>query len=287
MGTYLAPEGDPTYGVMQSGDSHGNITINISGGTVDHDVYGGSKGTLMLDVAKNQRLGLSKNATVNISQPAGKTTRIYGSVYGGGEIASVGSYTYATSEQAATYNLTHPTEPMTEGDVYSLIEGGFAKVNITGGVIGQAALAYTKGNVFGSCLGKAGKRYSGYSFVDSTLVILNGGTVYGSVFGGGENGHVLHNTNVKIQNGTVGSRLDNQVSPPANIIYRGNVYGGGRGIDEVTDGGKSTATYSITAGKVSGNTKVTVTGGTIYRNVYGGGSFASVGDPDETPSNGM
>ena len=301
VGTYLDRENESNYGLLQPDTpekSHGNITVNITGGTIGNphhlndteysigDVFGGSKGTWKYDAIRNQRLGLAKNTTVNISQATGNTTTIYGSVYGGGEIASVGSFTYATVSDTTNYNPTHPTEPMTVGDVYSWVEGGVATVNITGGIIGQSSLANTKGNVFGSCLGKAGKRYSGYSFVDKSYVTVNGSTIYGSVFGGGENGHVLHDTDVKIQNGTIGTRMDNQVNPPDNIIFRGNVYGGGRGIDEVTDGSRSTATYSITAGKVSGNTNVTVTGGTIYRNVYGGGSFASVGDPDENPANG-
>lgn len=303
VGTYLRPEDDELYGVLQPGNTHGNITINITGGTIGNlsqltnnrvysigDVFGGSKGTLLKDVAHNQRLGLVKNTTVNISQPSGKTTLIYGSVYGGGEIASVGGFNYATSEQVAAYNATHPSEPLSIGDVYSLSESGTgsATVNITGGTIGTndfVAGAPTfhiyRGNVFGSCLGKAGSLYSGYSFVDQSHVTINGGTVYGSVFGGGENGHVLHDTDVKIQNGYVGIRIDNLSTPiDPNIIYRGNVYGGGRGIDEVT---VNSGTYSITAGKVSGNTNVSVTGGTVYRNVYGGGSLASVGDPDETP----
>ena len=295
VGTYLAAEGHPNYGAMQEGNAHGNITVNITGGTIGNvyklndsqfsigDVFGGSKGTLMNDWAKSQKLGLVKNTEVNISQASGNTTLIYGNVYGGGEIASVGSYHYATDGEATSYNTTHPTEPMAIGDVYYLNEtgAGTARVIITGGTIGKQEASYTKGHVFGGCLGRAGTSYSGYSYVNQSVVTLNGGTVLGSVFGGGENGHILDQTQVNIQSGTVGIQLDNLASPDHNTIYRGNVYGGGRGIDTYNNG--STLTYSITAGKVSGNTNVSVTGGTIYRNVYGGGSLASVGDPDEQP----
>ncbi|MCR5849642.1 MAG: chitobiase/beta-hexosaminidase C-terminal domain-containing protein [Bacteroidaceae bacterium] len=293
VGTYLAAENDTNYGKLQPGDSHGNVTINITGGTIgtqagvgNHaysvgDVFGGSKGALMSEWAKSQKLGLVKNTTVNISQASDTyPTTIYGNVYGGGEIASVGSYTYATASDATTYNTTHPQEPMTEGDVKALDEAntGKATISITGGTIGQNSLSDTHGLVFGGCLGKAGTGYSGYSFVNNSDVTLNGGTVYGCVFGGGENGHVLHNTDVKIKSGTVGIRLDNVADGNLvdNMIYRGNVYGGGRGIDQTTSGD-----YSITAGKVSGNTNVTVEGGTVYRCVYGGGSLASVGNRDE------
>ena len=295
VGTYLAADGTDNYGKMQPGNDHGNITINITGGTIgnqskmnDHqysvgDVFGGSKGALMDEWAKSQMLGLVKNTTINISQAdAAKPTTIYGNVYGGGEIASVGSYTYATAAQATTYNSSHASEPMAEGDVYGIAEDntGLATISITGGTIGQNSIADTHGLVFGGCLGKAGPAYSGYSFVNNSVVTLNGGTVYGCVFGGGENGHLLNNTQVNIKSGTVGLPLDKENIADAdlndNMIYRGNVYGGGRGIDQ-TSGGD----YSITAGKVAGNTNVTIEGGIVYRNVYGGGSLASVGIRDE------
>ena len=301
VGTYLAEENSTDYGAMQEGTAHGNVTVNITGGTIGNqnamssheysvgDVFGGSKGILMGDWNKDQKLGLVKNTTVNISEVDGATTTIYGNVYGGGEIASVGSYEYATAADTTTYNATHKTEPMDVGDVKSLAEAGsgVATINIDGGTIGQNSLSDTHGLVFGGCLGRAGTGYSGYSYVDKSFVTLNGADahVYGSVFGGGENGHVLHDTDVKIQQGYVGIQLDNiatgtlEEEVRERLIYRGNVYGGGRGIDTYNDG--TTDHYSITAGKVTGNTKVTISGGQIYRNVYGGGSLASVGDPDE------
>ena len=304
VGTYLDAEGSANYGKLiaegqdpygTGSTSHGNVTINITGGTIgtqaavssvhDYsvgDVFGGSKGTLINgEWAKSQMLGLVKNTEVNISQADNsKPTIIYGNVYGGGEIASVGAYTYATSSQASTYNTNHPSENMYEGDVYSVDEAntGLAKITVTGGTIGQNSLSDTHGSIFGGCLGLSGTDYSGYSFVNNSDVTLIGGTVYGCVFGGGENGHVYSDTDVKIKGGTVGIQLDNVATANLvdNMIYRGNVYGGGRGVDMTSSG-----TYSITAGKVRGNTNVTVEGGQIFRNVYGGGSLASVGISEE------
>jgi len=288
VGTYLAEETDTDhYGIMQPGADHGNVTINITGGTIGNkdrmstspysigDVFGGSKGAILDDWKKNQALGLVKNTKVNISEATG-TTIIYGNVYGGGEIASVGSYTYANATQAAEYTAAHAPEEMTVGDVYAMRDAdtGLAEINITGGTIGQNSLSDTNGSVFGGCLGKSGTEYSGYSFVKNAKVTLNGGTVYGCVFGGGENGHVFSDTDVKIKGGSVGIALDNVADADIvpNMIYRGNVYGGGRGVDKT-----ALNDYSLTAGKVNGNTNVTVEGGTIYRCVYGGGSLASVG----------
>ena len=310
VGTYLVSDDDSNYGklipdgknqvlggddVNDENATHGYVTINITGGTIGNlsqlsnhqfsvgDVFGGSKGVYINDEwTKSQKLGLVKNTEVNISQAAGYTTRIYGNVYGGGEIASVGSYKYADAAAVSSYNSTHTTEPLTVGDVYQLLEEntGKATILINGGTIGQPDPSDAHGHVFGGCLGMAGTDYSGYSFVNESFVTLENGTVYGSIFGGGENGHVLDDTNVNIRGGSVGIRLDNLTGTiPENTIYRGNVYGGGRGIDTYNNNG--TNSYSITAGKVSGHTTVSVTGGQIYRNVYGGGSLASVGDPDE------
>ena len=179
VGIHLVAEETANYGVLipdgknqvlggedvdAAGATHGYVTINITGGTIGNlsqlsssqfsigDVFGGSKGIFLNgEWTKSQKLGLVKNTTVNISQAEGSTTRIYGSVYGGGEIASVGSYTYATS---ANENLS---EPIAVGDVNGLLEDGtgLATILITGGIIGQNSLADTKGNVLGGCLGKS------------------------------------------------------------------------------------------------------------------------------------
>ena len=93
-------------------------------------------------------------------------------------------------------------------------------------------------------------------------------------------------------------------------LYRGNVFGAGSGIskykydfdydgdyDGITkkEGEEDRPTtyngstikeedYSTSAGSVTRFTKVEVKGGTIYRNVYGGGSLASVGPPKIPPT---
>ena len=73
-------------------------------------------------------------------------------------------------------------------------------------------------------------------------------------------------------------------------LHRGNVYGAGSGISKYTsslvykdgtaEADKVPATgYSTSAGSVTRSTSVDIKGGTIYRNVYGGGSMACVGAP--------
>ena len=224
-------------------------------------------------------------------------------VYGGGDYASVGLMNFNSSADGSVYNYITKHESLTDGfglswpykfeyiaaapndpaDIGGGTKGGTATVNITGGKIGDASKSES-GYVFGGCKGKPMERYTEafMANVRETEVTIDAGsnTIYGAVYGGGENGHVYENTDVKIKSGT--------------IQY--SVYGGGKGIDKyhVTAEDKVlrnflTATettpgefipgdiYSITAGKVYGNTSVEMTGGHVMRNVYGGGYMASVG----------
>ena len=213
---------------------------------------------------------MAGNATVHIR--GGKVSR---NVYGGGELASVGTF-----------------GPTTNG--HDIIKGGLTTVTVTGGHIGaddndHATSDSAYGNVYGAGLGYAGAdtinnrifHFSYYNYVkNSEVTIDSSAIVRGSVFGGAENGHVWNNTHVYIKGGEIGTELDSaEMAENAGgigcNIYTGNVYGGGRGIDE-TD--LVHHTHSMTAGRVFGNTYVEVTGGLIHHDVFGGGSLASVGD---------
>ena len=92
--------------------------------------------------------------------------------------------------------------------------------------------------------------------------------VHGSIYGGGENGHVLHNAHVDINSGYVGDSV-------SYYAYRGNVYGAGCGTDTIMVGGVQR--YKPMAGAVRGNTQVDISGGLITGGVYGAGSMAYVG----------
>ncbi len=104
-----------------------------------------------------------------------------------------------------------------------------------------------------------------------------GPTVYGSVYGGGENGHNFENGVVTLYKGIVGYR--------SGTWDCGNVYGAGCGTDTFwrddngngkVDEGES-GHHNPMAGLTRGATTVTINGGHVLRNVYGGGSMGSVG----------
>jgi hypothetical protein len=94
---------------------------------------------------------------------------------------------------------------------------------------------------------------------------------------------------------TTSSNIDEVLNSP-QWLHRGNIYGGGSGIskyeydfngdndfsDDVTYNGETTKEkdYSNSSGSVTRFTEVNVLGGTIHRNVYGGGSMGSIGAPN-------
>ncbi|MBR1784463.1 MAG: chitobiase/beta-hexosaminidase C-terminal domain-containing protein [Bacteroidales bacterium] len=205
-------------------------------------------------------------------------------VYGGGSLASVGTRLYKAAdgaEPAAFSPQLRPTAevPYTDDDYFD-VEGvyadnntGRATVVVSGGKVG--ATGYNEGRVFGAGRGVAGDEFDSRTYLRETSVTVEGtAAIHGSVFGGGENGHVQENATVTILGGTVGTALP--ASPTADVLarmaYVGNVYGAGRGVDRVGEH------IPYHAGYVRGNTEVNILGGTVYHNVYGGGSMAMVGD---------
>ena len=184
---------------------------------------------------------------------------ILSNVYGGNEQTDVGSYT--TDANGAPH----------------MEQGGTCTVNMKGGTVGvprtksDIAAKPVIGNLFGA--GKGDKRvlFNTKTNVNETFVNVMGGIVYGSVFGGGEDGHVLENATTKIEQAsgqtiTIGSTGESGAD--------GNVFGGGRGSET-----------ALTAGVVGGNVSLTIESGKILGSVYGGGRLASVGTNFVNPNN--
>ena len=282
-----------------SGKVMGNTYVNMSGGRVMRNVYGGGN-----------------IASVGKGNYAGGPDDYYPAGYGEtltGENNKLWTSTFDDSKEVSTTN-----KPDT---AYYFLNSGKTNVVVTGGTIGyidsanpdnsfKNGLPY--GNVFGGSTGEAAPNvdrnlspryhycpsfFSGY--VNETDVTIGtegsetGPVILGSVYGGGQDGHVRRWTNVKINSGTIGLPFNAEnktllkTSDPSDEqwLYRGNVYGAGSGISQykynkVTTSGTTTETgYSTSAGSVSHFTQVEVKGGTIYRNVLGGGSLATVGPP--------
>lgn len=207
----------------------------------------------------------------------------YGNVFGGGS----GSVPYFdTTEGISKYLSTagsvegKTTINITGGHILTNVYGGCEATNVKGsatitmkgGTVGvprtvsQIIAHPNTGYVFGAGKGDQRIFFNKETNVDRTSVNIEGGWVYGSVFGGGEDGHVF-------QNATVNIGKDNDTTEGPTIgtwgtsYVDGNVFGGGRGF-----GGEA-----LTAGNIGGSVELNIKSGKILGSVYGGGRVASVG----------
>ena len=334
------------YGGGEDGHVMGDTKLTISGGLINHSVYGAGSGKGKFK-ATLKKIGKEENYEANIySITAGKvfgnsTVEMSGgyvvrNVYGGGNMGSVGKGNYAGG--ADDYSTDGYGEKL-EGNLWdgvsdnskAFLNSGKCTVKITGGTIGYidssdpsnsmypwnttASLPY--GNVFGGCRGESTPNisetprylYSPEFFVgyaNETEVTIEGDNtkILGSVYGGGMDGHVRRDAHVIINGGEIGlpytdankTLLKTEDINNIQWLARGNVYGSGSGIgtykydfdydgkytSTVTYGGSPTKEedFSTSAGSVTRFTKVEIKGGNIYRNVYGGGSLSSIGAPN-------
>ena len=313
-GTFPTSNWDPT--------KHGNVTINVSGGTIgtshadsllkcDYsvgDIFGSGKGDI--DNYEAVLAGCVTNSTINIT---GSPT-IYGAVFGGGEMAGIGyrdtdkKFIDGTGAAAITIGEVNSGGKPTASNPVIGTEAEFtyytdpAISNGTNPNPGQwtiygddhKILHTCTGNVFGGSQGDVdttATKWVTMASSKSATVTINSGTIRGSVFGGSEQGTVLGTTAVTVKGGTIGSHITTGSGASAPY-YLGDVYGGGYGSDSEADDNCTTIVNDSTcsaldlAGRVYGGTQVDILGGTVSGSVFGGGSFASVGSRQGSTSGG-
>ena len=200
----------------------------------------------------------------------------YGNVFGGGS----GYYPYAPGRW-------NPSAGSVRGNTKVEISGGHILTSAYGGnemtdVHGKATVKMTGGTIgvprtvkqivdhpltsylFGGGKGDQRIFFNKNTNVNEVEMEITGGTIYGSVFGGGEDGHVLRDVKLTIgnENGT-----GPKIGTTGTSYVDGNVFGGGRGFSG----------EALTAGNVGGSIELNIKSGTILGSVYGGGRLASVG----------
>ena len=309
------------YGGGENGHVNANATTTLTNGLIGHAVYGGGKGKGKYKaMVLNPSTGISSEQEI-YSVTAGKVYgntyininggHVLRSVFGGGNLGSVGIGNYAGGVN--DYNPAGYGELVTSDSQWADTTGtGHTYVNVLGGTIGMLPLDPTKpesvfkdgipyGSVFGGCRGMAtpdvatneiAHLYESrpdvfLSYVNHTHVKIGDDThsprLYGSVFGGAQDGHIRWNSNVEVNNGVIGAEygVDNVGSNDLTSVYwtdRGNVFGGGSGIGTYKDNGGTEHNSSV-AGSITQSANTVINGGTIHRNVYGGGNLATIGPP--------
>lgn len=296
-GSYTNPSTEDAGDFFTLG--RGRIIMNITGGTIGNDneytydannelthtkggnVFAGGMGrmyqldgTTPISSLDWWKLGCVKSTTLTISGDA----VIKSCVYGGGELGQVVGY--HSAKNAANEDVNVGTEV--------IINGGTIGTEIKQG----ETVKYTFGSVFGGGYGSleetlthtGGKpdsypKYIGGRVLAGTKVNMTAGTVRASVYGGGEMAAVGESRTLG-ETLTAGYTGDTHVIISGGFIGKdkvGTTYFGGAKMGNVYGGG-SGSNNTVRSGHVYGNTNVTISNGTIYHNVYGGGAYGSVGD---------
>jgi len=286
-------------------EGKGKCTVKMSGGTLGvprtlaqilaHPVtcylFGGGKG--------DQRVHFNQWTNVgSVEVEVSGNAIIYGSVFGGGEDGHV----------LGDVSLTIKDETTTTG------EGDDAVTTTTSPVIGTWGTSYVDGNIFGGGRGFGGDALTAGVVSGNVQIDIQGGTMLGSIYGGGRLGsvgtylvpkdHVNYgklipdatgithgNITINISGGTIGNNLEYLYNPDAaakakipnttfdhqnHVLYTkgGNVFTGGMGRLYALDGTTLLPHWSNMA--KARNTVLNISGGTIKSNVYGGAELGTV-----------
>ena len=318
--------------VAQTGDIYGSTYIAVLGGEVKKDVYAGGRAGGVDNLFGATDFTVSSNkfvATANAYIQGGTARNVYGGGYEGHVGHHDGAITTTTAgdRPAEAYvvigkqgtNTFDGGAPAITRNVYGGGEGGSvygsSEVTVNNGYIGyryksnETNGTYVEelddqkpgdlelsGNVFGG-------GYVVNSYVDSTTINMYGGTVRGSLYGGGEIGPIGRGTMLMSESQATGA--GGKYNQGASIFRAGttnvnmfdgkvkrNVFGGGRGKDSWGGDGTMYMDPAVVAtldmkckGFVFGQTHVNIHGGEIgtaegmaygYGNVFGGGDEGSV-----------
>jgi hypothetical protein len=320
----------------------GTTYIELKGGNVDRDIYGGGEGGPVFD-----EFGLRTfTATTNANIEGGMARNVYGGGYEGavgmhhntvdGELVEAAINLSATDIPAVTNVTIGKTDgnsfyngvPAIQRNAYGGGEGGsvYGTTNLT---INNGYIGYRYKNTSETAVPNyeyvpelddqtpnaielAGNAFGGgyviNSFVDNTHVTMYGGTVRGSLYGGGELGPIGRGTMKSGATGgfTNGNAHIYQGGTTYVKLYDGhvlrNVFGGGRGKDSWGGDGTKYMDADLVAtldlkskGYVFGHTEVDVYGGEVgtsegvaqgYGNVFGAGDVGCVYSATGTKDSG-
>ena len=257
-GTLTSKVNSYVYGGCNiNGNVVGNITVDANGGTVSNDLFGGGQGsvtttqgnvtvtidggTIGNDVYGGSALGQVNNETADLTKVNLKSGTVTGNLYGGG-MGDVVDHT----------------------DIWGQVNGN-VEVHVNGGTV--------TGSVFGC--NNYNEQPAGTVKVYINETTAGTMSIGGNVYGGGNVAYYDGTPEVYIQNGTI----DNKVFGGGNNISIANKGVGGSNV-QMTGGTVLGGIYGgcYTDGDVTGNSMVTITGGTIGAtgvgkegHIFGGG----------------
>ena len=233
-----SPSGSETYGQVG-----GDTDVKIYGGIISMNVFGGGAGIEPYSEKSFPDMALVRGTTnvdvygewYKINNMDAERTLIFGSVYGGGDVANVGDSNASVTATKLTGNDSFVTKVSIKGA--SVLSAVFAGGN---GRYKSTHYDYTKlGAVYGNAglfVNKADKAYPYTSGATPSSDVIP--YLWSRVYGGGNKGVIYGNTLVKIDNG----------------YFSDDIFAGGLGDAQ-------TNTANSTSADVKGSTNIIVNGG--------------------------
>lgn len=270
-----------------------SITIDITGGKVLHDVFGGgrggldkvchnSDGTINWGTSQNDTVGHSKVYVRNLTISIGEKATIGGNVYGGGESTPIitnydgvekpynnqalGGSNDAKVASVDCDNLVMKIHGTVKGNVYGAGKG-IDSNDLSGGRHssayifaldpdgGIASIPWFSGGTASTTISGYMDEFASMTAGTVSITVGTGARIQHSVYGGGALGSLTGRTS---NNG-----LSIHVSLAGTADVQGSVYGGGMGSNTDENAGRID-TDSIL---------VDIQSGTVTQNVYGGGAL--------------
>ena len=224
------------------GQTYGNVTLNITGGTFYCPIFGGGYGVAYATENDPENKKDTPEILSDMARLFGKSTisieggTFYDNVYGGGDMAQTEDTELSISDYADI-----------RGSVFA---GGNGREKIV-----KANDENWHPEYIGRVTGSTSLTFSGSS--------AQAPSIYGNIYGGGNLAQVGEKKSEKDTNGEDTNGEDtNKSSTTINIYganFAGEIFGGGKGIitkkTEDKDG-KETVTTEITSADVNGNTNI-------------------------------
>lgn len=284
-------------GCNTSGTVTGDIKVNLLGGTVGQDVFGGGKGnatatsgnilvtvdggTVGRDVYGGSALGQVNNTSSQLTKTWLKSGTITGNLYGGG-MGDADHDTYGQVNGAVEVHVNGGEvsnvfgcnntngQPKSTVKVY-INETTSSTMNINGNVYGGGNVAYYEGTpevyIQNGTIKETSKVFGGGNNISidnkgvgGSNVQMTGGTVLGGIYGGCyTDGDVTGNSVVTITGGTIGA---------TGVGNEGHIFGGGYG-EATKVAGNVTVTFGNIDAAPSDNPK-------LIGDLYGGSALGNV-----------
>lgn len=284
----------------------GKTKVQLLGGTVDGDIYGGGEmGTMPVMTAETN--GFIANTTQVISTlcaiQGGQVRNVFGGGYQG-RIEGNSGVSIGTTDGTSFFDGVPTILRSAYGGGEMAVVTGTSTVDMYNGYIGyrydatstatkeedkyqpelklnnddEANLLSENGNLYGAGFGEGAK-------VMNTQVNLYGGTIRNGLYGGGEIAAVGDGTyNTTTKEYTVNQGGQTNVYMYGGLVV-GDVFGGGRGYSYDLTGNQIVGKTLYSDGYVFGKTNVEIYRGTIgtdeslalgHGNVFGGGNIGYV-----------